>query len=285
MLDMMAIWENPDQGGGSLSEEICGDMMYVLGVPRVPGIFQALESFKAFTSEAWTHIRLNMMTDEALELADMLRSKRLEAAPPSVDWRNLYSPGSFEYLRSLVNNRYEVNPKLLLVLTAWLESLSGRPVRGSEVGEEPLGGNLNLAVLPSQIGSTRFDLYENALSSSQLLNEIALAHPSLGVPEDYLALARYPEFLRIQWGFLRPHLHSEEYRAIKQQLKAEAAEGVHKLPFEVNLERLLGENLRSWSGQWWVEQDRIRLITQLELIQDLVAGLILEMNYIRFSLK
>ncbi|ANS74192.1 hypothetical protein AWM70_06020 [Paenibacillus yonginensis] len=290
MLDNRAVSEQMDHGFGSLSEELCGDIVSVLGVSRVPWIFRALETF-GLTKEAWSAVRMNLMSEEAEEAAKLLRTHRLGVPPLLIDWRNLYSPGSFEHLRSLVNASYESNPRLLLMVSLWVEGLSGRSIRGRkgrETGGEPVAVSARReeAKLPLKggKGAPKAGPIENALSSRLLMNEIAEYHTLWGMPDDYSALILYPEFLRIHWGSLKPHLKSSGYAAAKRQIVAEASMKVHELPYAADLSGWFAESEQTFGDREQGETDKARLLELLYLLQDQLAGLLLEISFIRSSL-
>ncbi|GGA45407.1 halocarboxylic acid dehydrogenase DehI family protein [Paenibacillus physcomitrellae] len=289
MLDNRAVSEQTDHGFGSLSEELCGDIVSVLGVPRVPLIFRALETF-GLTEEAWAAVRMNLMSEEAEEAAELLRAHRLGVPPLLIDWRNLYSPGSFEHLRSIVNTSYKANPKQLLMVSVWVEGLSGRPVRGRRDGgaaesvPESLGRDTAKLYPGGVKGTSKANNHENALSSKLLMNEIAEYHGPAGMPDDYNSLILYPEFLRIHWGSLKPHFKTSGYAAAKRQIIAEASMKVHELPYAVDFSGWFAKSEPSFGDREQGETEKARLLELLYLLQDQLAGLLLEMSFIRDSL-
>ncbi|WP_138493819.1 hypothetical protein [Paenibacillus pinistramenti] len=282
MLDRTAVNPNSGHPCASLSDELCGDIVTVLGVPRIPGVFSLLEPFGL--GEAWLSLRKYLVSPDAEAAAQVLRQQRLAASPPLIDWRNLYSPGTFEQLRSTVLSRYEANPRLLLMITLWIEGLSGRLLRGTkqEVYKEsdalPKRTEVNARVLK--------DLHiENALSTKILLNEIAAAHSGAELPEDYRLLAAYPEFLRIHWGYLKTHLKSAEYAGLQQKMISQASVFVQNSSYDFGMdERLLPMRIHSEDCEQ-AETEKARLLELLLLLQNQLAGMVLEIGFIRDSLR
>ncbi|WP_223067384.1 halocarboxylic acid dehydrogenase DehI family protein [Paenibacillus caui] len=281
MQDKMAVSAFQGKSFEFMSEELRGDVAFVLGVSRVPFVFRLLEPFTEFLEKAWVQIRPSLLSDEAEEAAWLLRSQTLALAPPLINWRSLYSPGAFETLRNIVNASCELNPKLLLMVSSWLEVLNGRPLLGN--GNE--ASHFSNAVKPGgKLATATYDdssLYENALSTRLLLDEIAREHRHLIVPEDYRILAAYPEFLRIHWGYLKPHIKSEEYTRLESKLIADATSLVHQFPASIELSDYLDHDVQAEEGE---PGGKDQLTGLLLVIQKQLAGLILDMGFYRKSL-
>lgn len=279
MLEKSAVSKVLNDSSNVLSEELCQDIAFVLGVPQVPDMFRLLEPFEKFMETAWIQVRMNLLSDEAEDAAASLRGVRLSLVPPQINWRGMYSPGTFEALRNTVRSGYEANPKLLLLVSAWLEGLQGRPIQGNGQAVPGFAGSTGSVAKSKRLGQET-PAFENALSVKMLLEEIAREHRFPAVPEDYRQLAAFPEFLRIEWGYLKPCIKSDEYADQKNRLVREAAGLVHDLPLPVHMERLFNSK---FEGGTLPEEKKARLIEVLELLRDQLAALILDLNFYRKS--
>lgn len=279
MLDKSAVLKVLEDSTHVLSEEFLRDIAFVLGVPRVPDIFRLLEPFENFIEQAWIEVRMNLLSDGMEDAAAELRGIGVTLSPPQINWRGMYSPGTFEALRNTVRTAYEANPKLLLMVTAWLEGLSGRPIQGNGQSVPGFAASVRSPQTSHQATHEHQD-FENALSVKMLLDEIAREHTFPVIPEDYQLLARFPEFLRIEWGYLKPRVRTDEYRLLKNRVTAEAVKLVHTLPFPVHLEQLFNHTLQ---GSQPDTEMKHQITEVLQLLQDQLTVLMLDMNFYRRS--
>lgn len=248
---------------GSLFE----DMQAVLKLPVIHTMIRDLAAYPDFLEMAWREVRANLITPQSRNFNQI----RLTEIPPRIDWRGMYGPVTFQALRNTVDALYESNSKLLMLVTVWLEILSGRSISG-QVGR-PFRGTLSKN-LSKTFNYGLIDIDETALSTRMMLEEIAAHIGSEEIPSDYLALAHYGDFLKINWSYLKPCLVSSEYRSCQEQLKLKSVYLLESLPYEISI-----------SPGTVNLAEHAELQKLLAYYQSQLTGLLLQMGYYQRSLE
>lgn len=203
------------------------DIQAVLKAPLVSCMFRVLGGYEKGLVLAWKEMRPNLLTLNSKKAADNLRLPKFTAQVPRVEWSKYYGKPSIENIRSTVQTLNEVHAKLLLVICAWAESLSGRPNEG---GQKVLG-TLN----PKKPeGSLRLLQPSDAASRVRaMLSDSAQQHGHFQAGDDFCALADYPQFLRLSWKHLRQFVGTNEYILLCERLKNDAIRLTKQMPHAV----------------------------------------------------
>ena len=246
------------------------DIQYVLKVPVVNFIFRTLALYEPFLEMAWSEVRPNCLTIEGKRAADALRHPKLTLEVPTINWSSYYNKQSLDVIRGLVEVFSIVNPKLLLIASAWSEAFANRPNQG----KDQIIGTINPGV-PAHLPKMRLmEVSEAPPSTRRLMLDIAEKHQTLDVASDFRALAQYPQFLGISWSLLKPYVGSPEYTLINQQLKTQAIEFTKHLPYPVTLNRDQLETLYS-------PREIAGIMCVVSQFQNFIPGLIIDVEYLR----
>lgn len=257
------------EASGSL-KTVYDDIKNVLKVPVVNFIFRTLAWYEQFLTIGWKQVRPNMLTFECARAADELRNPHLTMEIPDVDWSQYYPLKTIERIRATVAVFNYVNPKLLLIASAWAESLGNRPNIG--------GGNVKGMINPGiPEGAPPIELVHIPTAPSpikQLLLDIASKHHVYDAASDFRALARYPQFLRLSWQHLREYVGSPDYTRIQNQLLAKSIQLTKTLPYRVTINR---KDLE----QHYSEKDIAGIMGVVAMFQHFLPGLINDGEYFR----
>lgn len=207
------------------------DIQTVLKAPLVNSMFRMLGGYEKGLVLAWKEMRPNLLTFNSKKAADNLRSPNLSFKVPQVDWSAYYEKPALKKIHSTVHTLNEISAKLLLVTCAWAESLSGRPNEG---GQKVMGTlnpkkpekSMRLLQMPGAASPVR-----------ALLRDSAEQHSHFHAGDDFLALAHYPQFLRMSWKHLRVFVGTNDYVLLCERLKRDAIRLTKEMPHAVNLDR------------------------------------------------
>ncbi|HEU5138707.1 MAG TPA: halocarboxylic acid dehydrogenase DehI family protein [Bacillales bacterium] len=225
---------------GSL-KAVYADIQNVLKVPIVHFIFRTLAGYEQFLTIGWKQIRPNMLTFEAKRSAEILRYPDLTVNVPSIDWSRYYEKRVLDRLRSTVFMFNYVNPKLLLIASAWAESLAVRPNKG----QKKVKGTLNPGILSGLPSVDLVNILEAPPPIGELLLDITKKHRHYEPSSDYRAFAHYPQFLRLAWTHLRRFVGSAEYTLIRERLLWQSVQQTKSLPYPVTVDRAILEKYYS----------------------------------------
>ncbi len=247
------------------------DIQFVLKVPVVNFIFRTLALYETFLSIAWGQVRPNMLTNEMEAAARQLRYPNLTVDVPKINWNYVYDLSTIERIKRVIFTFNYVNPKLLLIACSWAESLSNRPIRGSQNYSE-----LNKPGVIEGLPKIHLvNLNDTDFYVQRLLADIMKTHHAYDAASDYRALANYPEFLSESWKGLKPYVGSNEYNLQKANLKTEAIELVHDrmaFPVTVNPDSL---------HRIYNSEDIAGIMAIVSMFQNLLPSLIIEGEYFR----
>lgn len=265
------IFENEARG---VTREIFNDVKFVLKVPIVNFIFRVLALYTDFLAIAWQQVRSNMLTVNMEEAAQVLRYPDISLAPPKIDWQRYYAKGAMEEINNIVFTFNYVNTKLLLIASAWAESLSSRPI----TGDLAVRGFINPGVIPTLPPIKLMRICDASPPVRHLLLDIAERHNAMDVASDFRALANYPGFLSLGWRHLRSYVGSAEYNILTGKLKAQAVKLVHRMPYPVTVNR---EQLH----KYYSERDIAGIMGVVKMFQDFLPGLIVDGEFFRRILR
>lgn len=246
------------------------DIKCVLKVPIVNFIFRTLALYDKFLFTAWREVRNNMLTINVEKAAESLRYPNISAKPPQVNWRQYYKPHKIDTIRKIIFTFNYVNTKLLLISSAWAESLGNRPICG---GKE-VKGFISPGLIPELPEITMVDMDKVANPIRNLLLDISRVHHTFDLASDYRALAYYPEFLSVSWEYLKPYADTEEYTLIRSDLKERSISLAHTMPFPVTINR---QGLESY----YSAQEIAGIMGVVSMFQNFLPGLIIDGEFFR----
>ncbi|QDP41994.1 halocarboxylic acid dehydrogenase DehI family protein [Radiobacillus deserti] len=252
-------------------KEVYEDIKEVLKVPVVNFVFRALAHYPTFLELAWEQVRPNMLSVNMEQSASRLQYPGISSVIPILPWSQTYPTYILEQIRGTVDIFRYVNPKLLLITSAWIEALSNRPIKGSgkQIGYIEPGIN---PMFP------RIDLLhpiEADVPLQALLFDIAKTHQAMDVASDFRALARYPAFLKETWHYLKPFVKSSNYPILESRLKKRAVQAAHRhMPFPVIINRSQLEGI-------YEPKDIAGIMGLVSLFHSFLPGLILDVEFIQ----
>ncbi|QKY68454.1 halocarboxylic acid dehydrogenase DehI family protein [Lentibacillus sp. CBA3610] len=208
------------------------DIQTVLKVPIVNFMFRTLALYETFLGAAWTQVRPNMLTVEMEKAADKLRYPDISVDVPGMNWDTIYDVSTIEKIKRVIFTFNYVNPKLLLIASAWAESLGNRPIQGTQHSN----GYIAPGVFPGLEAIHLVDICHTTPDVENLLLNIIRKHRAYDAASDYRALANYPIFLEKSWGSLKYYVGSDDYNLLKANLKKKSIKLVHeRMPFPVTI--------------------------------------------------
>jgi hypothetical protein len=254
-------------------KRIYQDIKAVLKVPVVNFLFRTMAFYDKFLAVGWHQVRANMLTLRMEEAAESLRHPKVSASHPKVNWSEIYDAITLEKIRRIVFAFNYVNPKLLLIVSAWAESLGGRIISGSGPAREYMTPGIYPGLPPVELVSTD----QAPVNIKYILMDIIEKHHVLDAASDFRALAKYPEFLSITWNSLRPFVGTDEYAALAADLKRRSIELAHQMPFPVTITRRMLEQMYS-------PAEIAGIMGIVSMFQDFIPALIIDGEFFRKSL-
>jgi hypothetical protein len=254
---------------GKLRGVYC-DIQYVLKVPIVNFIFRTLSLYDQFLVLGWKQVRPNMLTLNMEKAAEELRYPAIPWEIPTIRWQQYYSEQTINTIRMVVFTFNYVNTKLLLIASAWAESLSHRAIQG----KQPLEGYIHPGIIP---GLPKIDLVhicDAPIPLQHLLLDIAKQHHTYDVASDFRALANYPEFLSMSWKHLKDFLGTDEYKLISSNLKSKSVTLAQDMPFPITINRRMLEF-------YYSERDIAGIMGVISMYHSVLPGLIIDGEYLR----
>lgn len=251
------------------------DIQFILKVPIVNFMFRTLALYEKFLTAAWGQIRSSMLAAEMEKASEKLRYPDIVLDAPDIDWTKIYDLATIERIKNVVFTFNYVNPKLLLIATAWKESLSNRPIKGKETdGEFIVPGviqglpNINLV-----------NINQTTQPIRHLLIDIINTHHTYDSASDYRALANYPTFLGESWTHLKSYVGSTEYTLLEADLKTKAIKIVHdEMPFSVTIDT-------DFLYHYYNSQEIAGIMGIVAMFQSLLPSLIIEGEFFRRMIK
>lgn len=249
-------------------KELYTDIKYVLKVPIVNFIFRTLALYEPFLTFAWQQARPNCLTYEFIHAADTLTHPPINLEVPSINWSTYYNDKGIHLIKGILEVFSIVNPKLLIIASAWSEALANRPNQGTN----NVTGVLETGV-PSNLPPIKLVQVPDAPESTrQLMLDIAQKHQAYDVASDFRALAHFPHFLGYSWSHLRPYVGSDSYNVLTAYLKTKAIEATKQLPYPVTINRFDLEQIYS-------PQDIAGIMGLVNMYQNFIPGLIIDIEY------
>lgn len=260
------------------------DVKSVLGVPWAGVVIQALAHYRPFFDRAYAQLRPSLACHYAERVATDLRLlawqsmvARFAIADQDAPLRDQgYSGRERDEIRNLLDVFDYGNPKYFLVATVVNEALHGAAPIGAAHPDPP---DL-LPRAPVRAGGVATMLEEHH-ADADLRTLYADMKTTLGLPfvnSDYKAMARWPTYLALAWGRLKPNLDTEPYRNARHALNDACVQAAHAVPHPYRLHR--GELASLGLSPPQIDE----LVEVTRLFQWLLSGLILNITYCKIAL-
>ncbi|HET7657271.1 MAG TPA: halocarboxylic acid dehydrogenase DehI family protein [Bacillales bacterium] len=211
---------------------VYADIENVLKAPIVCSMFRVLGHYEKFMQIGWQQMRRNLLTFEGKRAAEALQFPQISPSIPKTEWSRYYEKSTIERIRSTIHAFHFIHPKLLLTITAWVESLAGR----SNEGTGHVKGTIHTGILPEFSRVELIKVSEAPLPIRALLDDIAEQLHDFGPSDLARALAHYPQFLRLSWRSMRGYVGTKDYEFLKSKLLGEAIRLTKTLPFRVEVD-------------------------------------------------
>ena len=197
-----------------------------LRVPFVNFLFRALANYPSYLTFAWARLEPHLLASRFEGASDALRAGALlEPVPDAsgVDWASL---GDLGQIRGFTDTIHYVLPKLLLVVSALDEGLTGEPGTADGPWEAAVRpgvpeGAMTLPIVATGEASGRL---------REVLEEIKGRHGHPDVASYYRGIANWPPFLEAAWERLGPLVGAPAYTERKRELLEEARNAALELP-------------------------------------------------------
>ncbi len=270
MLKCYAVPEVSEDCASGPLRELYEDIKLVLKVPVINSVFRTLACYDRFLFLAWNQIRPSLLTLNFEEAAETLRHFNISVVNPITDWHIYYSDIQINIIINIIRSFNYANAKLLLMVCAWAESLSERPIYGAGNNK----GRIKPGVIPEFPDIKLIEFNETPLNIKELYEDIAKTCCEFSIASDFRVLANYPSFLIESWKGLRPYVNSQEYRELKSGIKSKAVELIHSMPFAVTIDKEILEKL-------YTPKDIAAIIGFISMFQDTLPGLIINGEFFK----
>ncbi|WP_239589237.1 halocarboxylic acid dehydrogenase DehI family protein [Metabacillus crassostreae] len=221
-------------------------------------------------SYAWQQVRPNMLTTNVEAVSNELRFPSITCVS-TYDFTKNYPIETLNKIKRILSVFHYVNPKLLLIASAWVESISTRPI----LGKSNVTGMIKQGVIEGMPQISLVHIPDAPYKTQQLLLDIAKEHHSFDVASDFRALANYPQSLEISWMHLKPYIRGDEYSVLKSKLLDSSVDLVHQsmpYPVIVKIESL---------ANVYTSAQLSGIMGLLSMFQNFLSGLILEVEFMR----
>ncbi|MDC3414392.1 halocarboxylic acid dehydrogenase DehI family protein [Terrihalobacillus insolitus] len=250
------------------------DIKFVLKIPVVNFIFRTLANYPEFLEIAWNQVRPNMLTVNMEEAAKHLRYPNISAQVPDLNWNNYDDRKIQQQIEAILTVFNYVNPKLLLIASAWEEALSDRPI----VPKKKSNGFLAPGIIQGFPSIELVHIPHVDPYMKDLLKDVAQAHHTYDVASDYRTLAKFPHFLGGIWPSLKTYIQGNEYQLLSAQLKSQSVQLIQReAPYPVHISK---HQLK----QIYEPSQIAGIMGLVAFFQSFLPGLIIEGEYMRRSL-
>ncbi|MBC5805245.1 MAG: hypothetical protein DLM53_02255 [Candidatus Eremiobacter antarcticus] len=226
------------------------DIKNALRVPIVNAVFQAYAAVPKFLDLAWRRLRPSILTAQfGLEAAKINRLAESGTSGWSIGdhaallrARNIGN-ADLRMMRQIVELFAVVNAKLLILTNAVDAALSGATVGGAgtsgPVHNDDRERNLK------EFRGVRLHIVDERDAPPRvrsIYDEIKQAFALPFVPNDYRAMAAYPDWLDIAWKDCRAMFQDLRHKALEREVEGAGHDAVRTLPHRFSLSQYLLES-------------------------------------------
>jgi hypothetical protein len=226
------------------------DIKNALRVPIVDAVFQAYAAVPKFLDLAWRRLRPSILTAQfGLEAAKINRLAEAGTSGWAIgDHAALLTArkigdADLRMMRQIVELFAVVNAKLLILTNAVDAALSGATVGGAgtsgPVHNDDRERNLK------EFRGVRLHVVEEREAPPRVRSIYEEIKQALGlpfVPNDYRAMAAYPDWLDIGWKDCKSMFRDVRYKALEDGVAGAGHDGVRTLPHRFSLSQYLLES-------------------------------------------
>jgi hypothetical protein len=276
----------PEHRADAALAQVYEDLKATLAVPWVGVITQAVAYYRPFFVEAWRRFQPSAATHYFERRCDDIRLAAWQQMADSFEIRP-----QFERLRALGYSERELaqiratldifdygNPKYLVLATAIKESLC----HGRRLG----GGS----AFDVQDSMPRSPIYQTGpipvmVEEHHVLGGLRAVYDDIKatlelpfVNSDYKAMGRWPSYLALAWGELKPCIATAPYRHARQAIHEQAIAAAQNLPHEYFMDQAAA--LQAGLSQ----EESQELMQVISLFQWLLSGLILNVTHFKLAM-
>jgi hypothetical protein len=260
----------PQETKGPL-KSLFNDIQFTLKVPVVNFIFRTLAHYEKFLFIGWQQVRPNMLTVNMEEEASKLRRPELSFEAEKYNWELWYSRDTIAKIRQIIFTFQYVNPKLLLIATAWEESLGYRSINGGKQIE----GFIRPGIISGLSDIKLINIPKAPPRTKELLFDITRTHHAYDAASDYRALAFYPIFLEKAWKGTKEFVGTDEYLLMTNRILKTAAKSVHRnMPYHIWMNP-------QYLRQFYSDKDIAGIMGLVSLFKNFLASLIIDVECFR----
>jgi hypothetical protein len=217
-------------------EALYREIRQKLGVPHVNVLFQVYAAYPGFLALHWNMFRPIVESGEYFRVADRLRADAYTRAHNYFEISSLrpqlealqFSEDAKADLGGVIELFLYNDPLLLLILAAQQQAFDG------SVGS---GCSALLPPTPNRFETAPVLVDENSAEANVrvVFEQIRHVHGVPVLSQDFRALARFPDFLRIFWESLQPLLASPVYRVCQSGITESAWSLARELPGTIEM--------------------------------------------------
>jgi Halocarboxylic acid dehydrogenase DehI len=255
------------------------DIKATLRVPLVSQIFQAWATVPRFLDYTWRRLRPNVLAWNFVEQARNIEAlaERIVSAWPGGDHvaalrESNVSEADVLRMREISSMFADLDPKLLAIAHAVRLALSGTQIGGGGAsGRQPAG---DIERLSRDNRGLSVPLVEDRDASQRVRTVLEDLKTSLGlslVPNDYRAIAAFPDWLEVWWRDCKTSLGAPRYAALLREVDQAGINAARALPYRLNLadELLLRSEVSA--------EDRARIARITEAFCEMMPGVVINM--------
>jgi len=222
-----------------------------LGLPFVPMPFLIFAAFPQFLELQWTTLRPLVHTPGFFALAERLRADGYTRAHSYFQLPDLchqveamrFSTGARHELTDTIEMLHYADPLVLLLMAAQLQAFDrkvGKPKDGSvgvDVSEARDAASGHTASHHPRFSQRPVLIEEDSAPNPirKLYEDIKRTTGMPCVTTDYLAMARWPDFLAAYWQVMKPIVQSPAYSVCASGVCEDACELTRELPVTIAL--------------------------------------------------
>lgn len=228
---VQAVREVPEAEATGKIKDVYDDIKVTLRIPVVGLQFRALAVNADYLQVAWIALKPNVQTVFFEACADQLRAFAVRSLPAQVV---ADAPSAPEAARAALDIFHYMNPKLLLTVAALRSAAYGQQPRLLELTRDEKR-QIVPGIPPGVLAPATEEPVAAPGSAGDLSREIETTLQVSAVPDQYRALAPWPDYLRDGWEAIQRLMAMREYDSIVRKLRLMAEETVAALPYRMDI--------------------------------------------------
>lgn len=228
---VQAVREVPEAEATGKIKSVYDDIKVTLRIPVVGLPFRALAVNPDYLQVAWIALKPNVQTVFFETCADELRAFAVRSLPAQ---SVADVPSAPEAARAALDIFHYMNPKLLLAIAALRSAAKGQQPRLAELTRDE-----KRQIMPGIPAGVRALVSDEPAagpgSAGDLSRQIETTLQVPAVPDQYRALAPWPDYLRDGWEAVQRLMATCDYEAIVRKLRSMTDETVVALPYRMDI--------------------------------------------------